>query len=145
MLLTTATALLDLGGKNFWYGQLGESVFDRYSAFHVLGAVWLSIALSCFLRKQADVAVALVVSIFLWEIVESVFIANLGVERVGGGETLRNRFLGDTLCDALGYLTYLTAAWSVRRWDHADAGTPRVVSQGQPYAGTRAEPPGGAS
>jgi hypothetical protein len=124
------TLLADAGGSNFWYGQLGESVFDRYSAFHVLGAIWLTIALSCVVRRQADVAVLLVVSIFLWEIFESVVIANLGVERVGGGETLRNRFLGDTLCDTAGYVTYLAAAWTVRRWQRADASAP----QGTPFA-----------
>ena len=108
--------LADVGSSHFWYGRLGESVFDRYSAFHVLGSAWLCIAIAFFVRKQWDVLTALVVDIFAWEIFESVVIANLGVERVGGGETLRNRFLGDTLCDLAGYVLYFAAAASARRW-----------------------------
>jgi hypothetical protein len=108
--------LLAAGGSDFWYGKLGESVFDRYSAIHVLAAAWLCIVISYFVRKQWDVLTLLVVAIFAWEIFESVVIANLGVERIGGGETLRNRFLGDTLCDLGGYVTYLAAAKSTQRW-----------------------------
>jgi hypothetical protein len=108
--------LLASASSDFWYGKLGESVFDRYSAIHVLAAAWLCIVISYFVRKQWDVLTVLVVAIFTWEIFEAVVIANLGVERIGGGETLRNRFLGDTLCDIGGYVTYLAAAKSAQRW-----------------------------
>ena len=49
-----------------------------------------------------------------WETFESEVLTTLAVEPFTGKETLRNRYLGDTISDLSGYVTFLCAAWSVR-------------------------------
>ena len=71
--------------------------------------------LTLALRRPPYIVAALIICIIGWETFEAVFLGRLHIEPFGGTETVRNRFLGDSISDALGFLTYQAAVWSARR------------------------------
>ena len=98
----------------WWYGTMGESVFDRYSFVHAFIFVWVAVALALFLRNPLELFVSMAFLAVSWEFFESHVLTGLQLDQFAGTETVRNRYIGDTLSDLAGYVTFLAAAWSVR-------------------------------
>jgi hypothetical protein len=98
----------------WWYGTMGESVFDRYSFAHAFAFVWVAIVLGYFARNPLELFVILALCAGAWETFESEVLTTLAIEPFTGTETLRNRYIGDTISDLSGYVTFLCAAWVVR-------------------------------
>jgi hypothetical protein len=99
---------------HWWYGTMGESVFDRYSFVHAFMFVWVAIVLASFVRNRLVLLVLVAVCACAWETFESVVLTDLAIEPFTGTETVRNRYIGDTISDMSGYLTFLCAAWVAR-------------------------------
>jgi hypothetical protein len=93
---------------------MGESVFDRYSFVHAFMFVWIAIVLALYLRNPLELLISMAVLAVSWEWFESNVLTGLNLDQFGGTETLRNRYIGDTISDLAGYVTFLAAAWSVR-------------------------------
>lgn len=93
---------------------MGESVFDRYSFVHAFMFVWVAIALAYFCRNPIELFVVMVLCAAAWETFESVVLTDLAVEPFTGTESNRNRYVGDTISDMSGYITFLAAAWVAR-------------------------------
>ena len=120
---------------SWWYGTMGESVFDRYSFVHAFTFVWVAIALAWFARNPLELFVILALCAGAWETFESNVLTGLSIDQFAGTETVRNRYIGDTISDLAGYVTFFAAAWSVRHgmmWRTAARGSPP-----DPYATTR--------
>ena len=118
---------------------MGESVFDRYSFAHAFAFVWVAIFISLFVRGPIEVLVILALCAGAWETFESHVLVSLAIEPFGGTETLRNRYIGDTISDMSGYLTFVVAVWSARRgmiWRPRERplAEPRPASQRAPAA-----------
>jgi hypothetical protein len=99
----------------WWYGTMGESVFDRYSFVHAFMFVWVAIALAFFLRNPLELFIAMAFLALSWEMFESHVLTGLQISQFEGTETVRNRYIGDTISDLAGYVTFLTAAFAARR------------------------------
>jgi hypothetical protein len=93
---------------------MGQSVFDRYSFAHAFAFVWVALVLALLARNPLELFVMVALSAAAWESFESNVLTELAIEPFQGTETLRNRYIGDTISDLSGYVTFLAAAWSVR-------------------------------
>ena len=113
----------------WWYGTMGESVFDRYSFAHAFAFVWVAIVLAFVARNPLELFVMVALTAAAWESFESNVLTRLAIEPFQGTETLRNRYIGDTISDMSGFVTFFAAALAVR---HGMMGRHRV--RAQPYA-----------
>jgi len=93
---------------------MGESVFDRYSFVHAFMFVWVAIFMSYFCRNPFELLAVMVLCAGAWETFESVVLTSWAIEPFTGTETLRNRYIGDTISDLSGYITFLCAVWAAR-------------------------------
>jgi hypothetical protein len=119
----------------WWYGTMGESVFDRYSFAHAFAFVWVAIVLALFARNPLELFVMVALSAAAWESFESNVLTELAIEPFTGTETVRNRYIGDTISDMAGFVTFFAAALAVRRgmmWRASARAAPA-----DPYAATR--------
>lgn len=94
---------------------MGESVFDRYSFVHAFMFVWVAIVMAQVCRNPFELFVVMVLCAAAWETFESVVLTDLAIEPFTGTESVRNRYIGDTISDMAGYVTFLAAAWTARR------------------------------
>jgi len=99
---------------HWWYGTMGESVFDRYSFVHAFMFIWVAIVLASFCRNPLELFVVMALCAGAWETFESVVLTSWAIEPFTGTESIRNRYIGDTISDMSGYVTFLAAAWTVR-------------------------------
>ena len=128
---------MEITDLSWWYGTMGESVFDRYSFAHAFAFVWVAIFISLFVRGLIAVLVILALCAGAWETFESHVLVGLAIEPFGGTETPRNRYIGDTISDMSGYITFVLAVWSARRGMVPRPGArplaePRLASQRAP-------------
>src|SRR5687767_6661528 len=105
---------MQLTDIHWWYGTMGESVFDRYSFVHAFMFVWVAIVLASFVRNPLVLLALVAVCAGAWETFESNVLTDLAIEPFTGTETMRNRYIGDTISDMSGYVTFLCAAWVAR-------------------------------
>ena len=96
----------------WWYGTMGESVFDRYSFAHAFSFVWVALVLGFFTRNPLELFVVVLLTAIAWETFESNVLVELAIEPFQGTESDRNRYIGDTISDTAGYVTFVAAAWS---------------------------------
>ena len=105
---------MQLTDIHWWYGTMGESVFDRYSFVHAFMFVWVAIVLASFVRNPLVLLALVAVCAGAWETFESHVLTDLAIEPFAGTESVRNRYIGDTISDMSGYVTFLCAAWVAR-------------------------------
>jgi hypothetical protein len=98
----------------WWYGTMGESVFDRYSFVHAFVFVWVALVLSLFLRNPLELFISMAFLALSWEFFESHVLVEAQIDQFAGTETDRNRYVGDAISDLAGYVTFLAAAWTVK-------------------------------
>ena len=97
----------------WWYGTMGESVFDRYSFAHAFAFVWVALLLAYFARGHVELFLVVALTAVAWEMFESNVLTELKLEPLQGLESNRNRYIGDTISDMAGYVTFITAAYVV--------------------------------
>ena len=112
--VTGTSSSVSITDIHWWYGTMGESVFDRYSFVHAFMFVWVAIIMAQFCRNPLELLVVMVLCAAAWETFESVVLTDLAFEPFTGTESVRNRYIGDTISDLAGYVTFLAAIWTVR-------------------------------
>jgi len=80
----------------------GESIFDCYSLVHIVWFIALTTVFAPVFRKH--VWLAMLGLAFVWELLEFWIVENMPWFPFVGKEDILNKWIGDPLCDFLGFL-----------------------------------------